>query len=101
MEGRQGRSSFIRTSGQGRADNRIASPIDGKVSRVAVSPFSDLATAIPSMLDSFKLVTHRLFINAMLLRRDVEIILRLNNRIDVRFIFVRRNDYRDDFFLYR
>lgn len=25
----------------------------------------------------------------MLLRRDVEIILRLNNRIDVRFIFVR------------
>lgn len=27
--------------------------------------------------------------NAMLLRRDVEIILRLNNRIDVRFIFVR------------
>lgn len=34
----------------------------------------------------------------MLLRRDVEIILRLNNRIDVRFIFARRDDYRDDFF---
>lgn len=25
VEGRQGRGSFIRTSGQGRADNRIAS----------------------------------------------------------------------------
>lgn len=44
------------------ASHRWRLPIDGKVSRVAVSPFSDLATAIPSMPDSFKLVTHRLFI---------------------------------------